>query len=140
MPFHAGSRSDGSEDCVSTPGLHGFLHGLPDDFRQIVLTLRDVVKRIASDAEERMDWDGLSFHRTRIGGPVKGAGCRLTCKRAAVRRECIHGVRLSDPSHRLLGDAISKRYVLVRIVRASRDPAIASLIREASELELGGPS
>lgn len=126
---------DGSEDQVRTPGVREFLDQLPRDRREVVLALRETVKRIAPNAQESVLWGGLSYHRPRVGGRVKGAVCQINRKRDEVRLEFIHGVRLSDPERILLGDAISKRYVLIRTVQDARDAVIASLIREATRLD-----
>jgi hypothetical protein len=115
--------------------LDALLSGLPSECRNIVLALREVVAQIIPEAEERVLWGGLCYHRPWIGGPVKGAVCQVVAKRGEVRLDFIHGVRLSDPRELLRGDRVSKRYVRIRSVAEARRPEIADLIREASDLD-----
>jgi hypothetical protein len=115
--------------------LDSLLAGLPSECRNIVLTLREVVAQIIPDADERVLWGGLSYHRPWIGGPVKGAICQVVAKRGEIRLDFIHGVRLSDPRKLLQGNRLSKRYVPIRSVAEAKRPEIADLIREASDLD-----
>jgi hypothetical protein len=115
--------------------LDSFLAGLPSECRNIVLTLREVIAQIIPDADERVLWGGLSYHRPWIVGPVKGAICQVVAKRGEIRLDFIHGVRLSEPRKLLQGDRLSKRYVPIRSVAEAKRPEIADLIREASDLD-----
>jgi len=115
--------------------VRAFLVGLSAEHREIVLALRDVVRRMVPDAEETVLWGSLSYHTPWIGGRVKGALCQITATRGEVRLEFIHGVRLADPARLLRGDRISKRYVAIRTVADARRPEIENLIREASAVE-----
>ncbi len=115
-----------------------FLGGLPHESREIVLALRDIVRRTVPDAEETVLWGGLSYHTPWIGGRVKGALCQITVKRGEVRLEFIHGVRLADPAGLLRGDRISKRYVAICTVADARRPEIVALIEQASTIDFGG--
>jgi hypothetical protein len=114
--------------------LDGLLAGLPSECRNILLALREVVAQIIPEADERVLWGGLSYHRPWIGGPVKGAICQVVAKRGEVRLDFIHGVRLNDPRKLLQGDRLSKRYVPIPSVADAKRSEIADLIREASEL------
>jgi hypothetical protein len=117
------------------PDVRAHLDSLSAEHREIVLSLRDIVRRTVPDAEETVLWGGLSYHTPWIGGRVKGALCQITVKRGEVRLEFIHGVRLADPANLLRGDRISKRYVMIRSVADVDQPEIEGLIREASALE-----
>ena len=116
--------------------LDSLLAGLPSECRNIVLTLREVVALIIPEADERILWGGISYHRPWIGGPVKGAICQVVAKRGEIRLDFIHGVRLSDPRKLLQGDRLSKRYVPIRSVAEAKRREIADLIREAPDLDL----
>jgi hypothetical protein len=123
---------------VRTDEVRAHLGSLPPKPREIVLALRDVVRRTVPDAEETVLWGGLSYHTPWIGGRVKGALCQITVKRGEVRLEFIHGVRLADPANLLRGDRLSKRYVPIGSSAEAQRPEIVNLIREASTLDLGG--
>jgi hypothetical protein len=93
-----------------------FLAGLPAEVREIVSTLRDVVRRTVPQAEESMLWGGLSYHRPEVGGRVKGAVCQIGVKGNRVRLDFIHGIRLADPHSLLQGERLSKRFVVIETV------------------------
>src|SRR6516164_521162 len=93
-----------------------FLAGLPAEVREIVSTLRDVVRRTVPQAEESMLWGGLSYHRPEVGGRVKGAVCLIVVKGGRVRLDFIHGFRLADPCGLLQGDGASKRFIPIGTV------------------------
>ena len=122
---------------MRTDEVRAHLGSLPPKPREIVLALRDVVRRTVPDAEETVLWGGLSYHTPWIGGRVKGALCQITVKRGEVRLEFIHGVRLADPANLLRGDRLSKRYVPIGSSAEAQRPEIVNLIREASTLDLG---
>jgi hypothetical protein len=123
---------------VRTDDVRAHLDSLPPESREIVLALRDVVRRTVPDAEETVLWGGLSYHTPWIGGRVKGALCQISAKQGEVRLEFIHGVRLADPAGLLRGDRISKRYVPIGSSAEAQRPEIVNLIREASTLDFGG--
>ena len=120
------------------PDVRAHLDSLSAEHREIVLALRDVVRRTVPDAEETVLWGGLSYHTPWIGGCVKGALCQITAKRGEVRLEFIHGVRLADPAGLLRGDRLSKRYVPIGSSAEAERREIVNLLREASTLDFGG--
>jgi len=126
------------KETGAAPDVRTHLDSLPPEPREIVLALRDVVRRTVPDAEETVLWGGLSYHTPWIGGRVKGALCQITVKRGEVRLEFIHGVRLADPANLLRGDRLSKRYVPIDSSAEAQRPEIVHLIREASTLDFGG--
>jgi hypothetical protein len=115
--------------------LKEFLDALPPDTRQLVLALRDVVRRTVPHAEESLLWGGLSYHRPEVGGRVKGAVCQIVAKQGEVRLDFIHGARLPDPSGLLHGKRVSKRYVPIGAVADAERPEVTDLIREAAALD-----
>jgi hypothetical protein len=117
------------------PRLESFLDTLPPDTGQLVLALRDVVRRTAPHAEESLLWGGLSYHRPQVGGRVKGAVCQVVVKKGQVRLDVIHGVRLADPRGLLQGDGVSKRSVPIGAVADAERPEVTALIREAAALD-----
>lgn len=111
--------------------LAAFLDSLDSEAREIVIALRRVVRRTVPEAEESFLWGGLSYHRPKVGGRVKGAVCQIVVKRSQVRLDFIHGIRLSDASGLLRGDRVSKRYVSIATAADAERPELATLIREA---------
>jgi hypothetical protein len=112
-----------------------FLDALPPDMRQLVLVLRDVVRRNTPDAQESFVWGSLSYHRPQVGGRVKGAVCQIVVKRGQVRLDFIHGICLADPCGLLQGDRVSKRFIPIETVADAERPEVAALIREAAALD-----
>jgi hypothetical protein len=115
--------------------LNKFLDGLPAEIRELVATLRNVIRRTVPQAEESTLWDGLSYHRPEIGGRVKGAVCQINAKRGQLRLDFIHGIRLSDPRGLLQGDRKSKRFVPISTLADAKRPELVALIQEAAALE-----
>jgi hypothetical protein len=116
-------------------GVEAFLDALPPDTRQLVLALRDVVRRTAPHAEESLLWGGLSYHRPQVGGRVKGAVCQIVAKGGQVRLDFIHGIGLADPCGLLQGDGVSKRFVPIGTVADAERPEVTALVREAAALD-----
>jgi hypothetical protein len=116
-------------------GVEPFLDALPAESRELVLALRDVVRRTVPHAEESLLWGSLSYHRPQVGGRVKGAVCQIVVKGGQVRLDFIHGSRLADPCELLRGDGVSKRYVPIGTVADAERPEVVALIREAAALD-----
>lgn len=115
--------------------LRRLLDSLPSGVRQLVLALRNVVRRNVPQAEESHLWGGLSYHRPEVGGRVKGAVCQINFKGGQVRLEFIHGIRLADPSGLLQGHLVSKRFVHIATAADAERSEIGALIREAAALD-----
>ena len=60
--------------------IKSFLDTMPPTTRKIVSTLRKVIRRTAPDAEESLLWGGMSYHRPKVGGRVKGSVCQIVVK------------------------------------------------------------
>jgi hypothetical protein len=123
---------------VTEADLRAFLDRLSPEAWGVVLALRKVVRRAVPEATESLLWGGLSYHRARVGGRVKGAVCQIVVKRGQVRLHFIHGVRLADPRGVLRGDRVSKRFVPIGTVADAERPEIAALIREGGALDPTG--
>lgn len=115
--------------------LKAFLDPLPPETRELVLALRNVVRRTVPQAEESLLWGGLSYHRPQVGGRVKGAVCQVVVKGGQVRLDFIHGIRLADPCGLLQGEGVSKRFVPIGTVADAERPEVTALIREAAALD-----
>src|SRR5262249_37108401 len=116
-------------------GVEAFLDALPPDTRQLVLALRDVVRRIVPQAEKSLLWGGLSYHRPQVGGRVKGAVCQIVVKGGRVRLDFTHGMRLADPCGLLQGDGVARRFAPIGAVADAERPEVTALIREAAALD-----
>ena len=111
-----------------------FLDALAPETRQLVMALRDMVRRTVPHAEEALLWGGLSYHRPQVSGRGKGAVRQIVVKAGQVRLDFIHGIRLADPCGVLQGDRASKRFVPIGTVTEAERPEIVALIREAATL------
>lgn len=111
-----------------------WLDALDATIREVVDTLRAMIRANAPDATETVLWDGLSYHRPAVGGRVKGAVCQIVVKGGEVRLDLIHGVRLPDPGRLLQGDRVSKRFIPIPSIAVARRRAIAVLVRKAAAL------
>jgi hypothetical protein len=120
---------------VTQADLKVFLDALTPQTRELVLALRNVVRRTASDAVESLLWGGLSYHRPQVGGRVKGAVCQIGVKRSQVRLDFIHGIRLADPCGLLQGQRLSKRFVPIETIADAERPEVAAFIKEAATLD-----
>jgi len=118
--------------------LRAFIEGLAPETRELVLTVRRVVRATIPQAEESLLWGGPSYHRPQVGGRVKGAVCQIGAKRGKVRIEFIHGVRLADPHGLLQGDRVSKRFVPIETSADAERLEVAALIREAAAFDPRG--
>jgi hypothetical protein len=115
--------------------IKSFLDTMTPTTRKIVSTLRKVIRRTAPDAEESLLWGGMSYHRPKVGGRVKGSVCQIVVKGDKVRLDFIHGIRLDDPCHLLQGDRLSKRFVPIEAAKDAERREIIGLIGEAASLD-----
>jgi len=112
-----------------------YLAFVPASLKEIALELRNVVASVCPEATERILWGGLSYHNSRLGGPVKGAICQIELHRDQVRLSFIHGVRLTDRESLLGGDRLSKRYMVLKSYEEAPWREIRRLIGEAARLD-----
>jgi hypothetical protein len=115
--------------------VESFLDSLPLNMKELVSALRQLIQPTAPEAKETIVWGGLSYHRPKIGGRVKGAVCLIVAKQGQVRLEFIHGVRLVDPACLLRGAQMSKRHVVIESRDMIDRPELADLIRQAANLD-----
>lgn len=120
---------------MANPQVLAFLTALPPDTRNLVETLLSVVRRNLPEAEETLLWGGISYHRPKVGGRVKGAVCQVEVKSGQICLGFIHGVRLADPGRLLCGNGVSKRLVPIKTVADAESPDLIALLREAATLD-----
>jgi hypothetical protein len=120
---------------MSNADIDAFLADLTLQGRELVISLRVVIRRIVPHAEESLVWGCLSYHRPKVGGRVKGAVCQIVARRGQVRLDFIHGILLPDPAGLLRGDGKSKRFVPIESIADAQRPEVAALIREAAAVD-----
>jgi hypothetical protein len=127
--------SEGNTEQTMPTSVEAFLDALRPDTRELVLALRNVVRRSVPAAEESLLWGGLSYHCPQVGGRVKGVVCQIVVRGGQVRLDFIHGIWLADPCGLLQGHRVSKRFVRIRTVADAERSEVATLIREAAALD-----
>jgi hypothetical protein len=90
-----------------------FLQHTPEQFREIVLELRNIVASVAPCATEVILWKGISYYDEKRGGPVSAGICQVSILPDHVRLGFIHGAYLPDPRGLLEGDRKAKRFVRI---------------------------
>ena len=78
---------------VTDPEIGAFFDRQSHETLEVVLALRNVVRRTIPKADETLLWGGLSYHRPKVGGRVKGSICQICVKAGKVRLDFIHGIR-----------------------------------------------
>lgn len=105
---------------------------VPPSQRKVIAALRSLIRKVVPEARETLLWDSLSYHRSTVGGRVKGAVCLITPKPDAVHLGFIHGAALADPDHLLQGSRKSKRYIPVRRLDEIEVKSLSDLLRAAA--------
>jgi hypothetical protein len=90
-----------------------FLQHTPEQFREIVLELRNIVASVDPCATEGILWKGISYYDEKRGGPVSAGICQISVQPDHVRLGFIHGALLPDPLGLLEGDRKAKRFVRI---------------------------
>ncbi len=119
----------------SAKDVEVFVAGLSRQQRQVVTTLRRLIRQAAPEAEETVLWGSLSYPRSSFGGRIKGAVCLITPRLDCVHLAFIHGAALSDPLCLLRGTAKAKRFVPIERVEDIDREALSDLVREAAKYD-----
>lgn len=119
----------------SAAAVNRLLAVLPPDQFQIVVALRRLIRKIASDTEETVLWKSLSFHRPGMGGRIAGAVCLITPKADCVHLGFIHGAALRDPHRLLRGAGKAKRFVSLRKIQEVHRAELQALVWAAAGLD-----
>jgi hypothetical protein len=115
--------------------IERFLAHRPENLKEIVFGLRDLVAEIAPHATEKIQWKGLSYFDATRGGVVKGGICQIEIHADHVRLSFIHGAFLDDPHGLLEGDRLSKRYVCLENFQYAPWERLEELIRVAAKFD-----
>ena len=94
--------------------IEKFLEYTPEQFKEIVLELRNIVARVAPSATEVILWKGISYFDENRGGPVSAGICQVSVQQDHVRLAFIHGAFLPDPQGMLEGERKAKRFLRIR--------------------------
>jgi hypothetical protein len=119
----------------SARDVEALVAGLSVQQRQVVATLRRLIRQAAPEAEETVLWGSLSYHRSGFGGRIKGAVCLITPRIDCVHLGFIHGAALSDPLGLLRGTAKIKRFVPIARVEDIDQDALSDLVRESARYD-----
>jgi len=106
-----------------------FLRFAPDELREIVLEVRDIVFSEYPEAQEEIRSSGLVYFRGSAGGPVKSGICGLQIRANTVRVFFTHGAFIPDPDHLLHGTGKALRALELRSYAQVPWRALAELIK-----------
>ena len=115
--------------------IERFLAHKPEDLKEIVFELRNLIAKIAPHATEKIQWKGLSYYDAARGGVVRGGICQIEVHAEHVRLSFIHGAFLNDPHGLLVGDRLSKRYIRLESYQAAPWDRLEELIRAAADFD-----
>lgn len=87
--------------------------GLPIEFQEIVLELRNIIFSIAPGATEKIHSKGLSYFFVERGGPVSAGICLIDFLPDHIRLGFIHGSFLPDPKKLLVGKSRYKKHLRI---------------------------
>lgn len=96
---------------LSQAELEKQLRHLPQDWLDIIIEVRNIVRGLCPQAVERLDRNGITYYEAERGGPVKAGICQIFYEEDHLRLAFIHGVFLPDPAHLLQGETYPKRFV-----------------------------
>ena len=109
------------------------LIGLPQEFRDIVIEIRNLVVSIAPDATETAHSRGFSYYFAGQGGPVSAGICQIGIYSDHVRLAFIHGSFLPDPEGLLEGAEMYKRFVRLTSFENAPWDALDALVRASAQ-------
>jgi hypothetical protein len=94
--------------------IEKFLLHAPEQLKEIVFELRNIVAGVAPGATEVILWKGISYYDETRGGPISAGICQVSLQPDHVHLAFIHGAYLPDPRGLLEGDRKAKRYLRIR--------------------------
>ncbi len=111
------------------------LEFVSEEFRDIILEIRNLVAEIAPDAVEVIHSRGFTYYHQDRGGPVSAGVCQTAIYPGCVRLAFNQGVFMTDPKGYLHGDRLAKRYLELRNYEDIPWEDIKELIQESSDLD-----
>ncbi len=115
--------------------IERFLAHKPENLKEMVFALRDLIAEVAPQVSEKIQWKGLSYYDAARGGTVKGGICQIEIHDDHVRLSFIHGAFIDDPHGLLGGDRLSKRYVRLESYESAPWERLEALIRSAAAFD-----
>ncbi len=91
--------------------IETFLQKLPQDWRDIVLELRNLIVEVAPGVTETGTARGFNYYYRDRGGPVSAGVAQITIHENHIRLAFIHGAYLPDPKNLLEGETMPKRFI-----------------------------
>jgi len=116
------------EQTTPTSAVTQLLAGHPAAIRSVALRLRELVRLVLPDAQEKVlsGWHALAYH-----DPVAGYVCGIFPFDDHVKLLFEHGVSMDDPAQLLEGTTRQTRHVTLFRVADIREAEIGLLVREA---------
>ncbi len=74
-----------------------FLRCAPDELREIILEIRNIVFSVVPDVQEEISGKRLVYFRGQASGPVKSGTCGIQIRAGAVQAHFTHGAFIADP-------------------------------------------
>ena len=108
--------------------VEGFLSNYPEEIRAISRNLRSMAKRAMRGAQEFLYYDAINYSLT--NSPLDRI-CYIRPLRKRVTLGFLFGRQLDDPHHLLQGIGKRARYVKVRTLEDTKNPALKQLVKAA---------
>ena len=110
--------------------LAGLLEKCPAEFCDLVLELRELIRKTAPGVCEGIRFHSLFYFKPDVPyGSIGGNVCGIGWKGDELHLAFLHGAFLPDPEHLLTGQGKAKRHVEIRSRADIRNPALRDLIR-----------
>jgi len=127
-------------EWMDGPELAGFLEECPAEFCDLVLELRELIRKTAPGVCEGIRFHSLFYFKPGFPyGSIGGNVCAIGWKGDELQLAFLHGAFLPDPEHLLKGKAKAKRHVEIRSRADIRNPALRNLIRAALQYDPTAP-
>jgi len=118
------------ENWLSMQEVTAVLHNCTEDNADLILELRDFVRKVAPDVTEAVKFHSLCYFKPGMPyGSIGGNVCGIGEHKGTVYLSFIHGAALPDPNGLLRGDGKAMRKVPIRSSADIRRPAIKELIQ-----------
>lgn len=111
--------------------VEAFLFGYPPEMRAISQHLRDIVRKVAPQAQETLYARQNHFGYS-LSGKMRDEFCYICPLRDYVRLGFYYGTSLPDPDGLLVGEGKRMRHVKVRSVAEANNPVLVALVTAAT--------
>ncbi len=108
--------------------VEGFLSNYTEEIRAISRSLRDMAKRAMPGAQEFLYYDAINYSLS--SSPLDRI-CYIRPLQKRVTLGFLFGRQLADPHHLLQGIGKRARYVKVRTLEDTKNPALKQLVKAA---------